>query len=93
LGGTSILARQLTILKLYKILSKLKMEVLGIKAKFFRIKSLRFKGLRIKARKNAGATAALEDISGDSPPPQEGRRKYPRRPPPRLKRERWLAIG
>jgi hypothetical protein len=66
---------------------------LRIKAKFFKIKSLRSKGLRIKARKNVGATADLEDISGDFPPPREGRRKYPRRPPPRLKRERWLAIG
>jgi hypothetical protein len=80
-------------LKLYKILSILKMQVLRIKAKFFKIKSLRCTGLRIKARKNVEATAALADISGESPPPPEGRRKYPRRPPLRLKRERRLAIG
>jgi hypothetical protein len=93
LGGTSILACPLTILKLYKILSNLKVEVLRIRLKFFKGKSLRFKGLRIKARKNAEATAVLADISGDSRPPPEGRRKYPRRPPPRLKREKWSAIG
>jgi hypothetical protein len=93
LGGTSILASRLTILKVCKVLAILEMQVLRIKVKFFRVKSLKFKGLRIKARKNAGATAVLEGISGDSPPPPEGRRKYPRRPPPRLKREKWLAIG
>ena len=87
------MASQLTILKVYKVLAILEMQVLRIKVKFFKIKGLRFKGLRIKARKNVGATAVLEDISGDAPPPPEGRRKYPRRPPPRLKRGRWLAIG
>jgi hypothetical protein len=91
LGGTSIWTRQL--LKLYKILLILKMQVLRIKARFFKTKSLRFTGLRIKARKNVGATAALADISGESPLPPKGRRKYPRRPPLRLKRERWWAIG
>jgi hypothetical protein len=91
LGGTSILTRRL--LKLYKILSILKMQVLRMREKFFKTKSLRFTGSRIKARKNAGATAALADISGESPLPPKGRRKYPRRPPLRLKRERWLAIG
>jgi hypothetical protein len=75
LGGTSILASQLTILKVYKVLAIPEMQVLRIKVKFFRVKGLRFKGLRIKARKNAGATAVLEDISGDFPPPPEGRRK------------------
>ena len=83
----------LTILKVYKALAILETQVLRIKMKFLEIKDLRFKGLRTKARKNAGATAGLEDISGDSPPPPEGRRKYPRRPPPRLKREKRLAIG
>lgn len=87
------MACRLTISKVYKVLAILEMQVSRIKAKFFKIKGLTFKGLRIKARKNAGATAALEDISGDTLPPPEGRRKYPRRPPPRLKRERSLAIA
>ena len=92
-GRTSILAGRLTILKVYKLLAILEIQVLRMRVKFCKVKGLAFKGLKIKARKNVGATAGLEDISGDSPPPPEGRQKYPRRPPPRLKRERWLAIG
>jgi hypothetical protein len=100
-----ILACRLMILKLYKMLAILEMQVLRIKVKCFKIKGLTLKGLEIKAGKRAGATAVLADISGDAPP--EGRRKYPRRlpprlkrrtkyprrPPPRLKRGMWSAIG
>jgi hypothetical protein len=89
-GGTVILACRLMTSKLYKLLAILKMQVLRIKVKCFKIKSLTLKGLEIKARRRAGATAVLADISGDAPP--EDQRKYLRRPPPRLKREKWSAI-
>ena len=69
------MACRLTILKVYKVLAILEMQVLRIKVKCFPIKSLTFKGLKTKARKNVGATAVLEDISGDAPPPPEARRK------------------
>jgi len=52
---------------------------------------LKIKGFQIKIRKHAGATGALGNISADAPP--EGRRKYPRRPPPRLKRGMCLAMA
>lgn len=105
-GGTVILACRLMILKLYKMPAILEVQVLRIKVKCFQIKSLTLKGLEIKARKRAGATGGLADISGDAPPPEAQRKyprrppprlkrrtKYPRRPPPRLKRGMWSAIG
>jgi hypothetical protein len=67
-GGTVILASPLTILKLYKLLAILKMEVSRIKVKCFKIKSRTFKGLTIKAGKHAGATAVLAGISAGAPP-------------------------
>ena len=80
----------LTILKVYKALSILEIQVLRIKMKFLEIKDLRFKGLKTKARKHGEATAVWPDISAA---PREGRRKYRRRPPPRPKRGMWLAMG
>jgi hypothetical protein len=76
-GGTSISARQLTVLKVYRMLGILKTKVLEFK--IFRIKSL-----KIKIRRHAGATGASADISADAR--SEGRRKYRQRPPRRLKR-------
>jgi hypothetical protein len=86
LGGTSISASQLTILKVYKILEILRIKVLKIKIKIFKVK-----GRPIKIRKHAGATGDLGDISTDAP--LEGPRKYPRRPPPRLMRGMFPTMG
>jgi hypothetical protein len=74
------------ILKVYRILEILEIKVLEIKvAKGFTIKSF-----TIKVRRNVAA-GALEDISAGAPP--EGRRRYPQRLPPRLKRAMCLAMG
>ena len=81
LAGRSISASPLTILKVYKLLEIPKIKVLEFK--IFTIK-----GLKIKIRRHTGA---LEEISADAPP--EGRRKYPRRPPPRLRQGMRLAIA
>jgi hypothetical protein len=86
LGGTLISARRLTILKLYKILEILRIKVLKIRIRIFAIKRC-----AIQIRKHAGAMGALGDIS-PSPPPEDPR-KYPRGPPPRLKRRMFLAMG
>jgi hypothetical protein len=91
LGGTSISACPLTILKVYKALAILQIQVLRIKVKFFKIKGLTFKGLKIKVQRRGEATAVLPDISGAAP--RTGRRKYPRRLPPRPKPGMWPAIG
>ena len=88
-GGTSILAcRRLTISKVCRLPGILKIKVLEFKIlMIFMI----FKIFKIKTRKHAGATGALGDISPDALP--EGRRKYPRRPPPRLKRGMCLTMA
>jgi hypothetical protein len=87
-GGTSIWpCRRLTISKVYRLLGILKIKVLEFKI----LKIFKIKGFQIKIRKHAGATGALGDISAEAPP--EGRRKYPRRPPPRLKRGMCLAMA
>ena len=83
-GGTSILARRLTILKVYRLLGILKIKVLEFKVKILKVFTIKF-------RKHRGAAGALADICADAP--LEGRRKYPRRPPPRLRRGTLLAMG
>lgn len=67
-GARSISASPLTISKLYKILEILRIKVLKIKMRIFKIK-----GREIKVRKHAEATGALADISADAP--SEGRLK------------------
>ena len=49
--------------------------------------------LEDQSQKKRGSDGGLGGYFRRLSPPPEGRRKYPRRPPPRLKREKRLAIG
>ena len=95
--------------KIFKVVKGLKVKieglwVKGLKVKGLKVKGLRVKGLKVKIKglkvkikglkvkvKSRGSALASENILADTP--SEGRREYPRRPPPRLRHRMRSGVG